>query len=377
MVKKVVRVGKIPAIISILIILGGCTLPLHYGQLSKRTEEEIRQKWLALPESVRSDELFSVSPQSSPDSMQAGRLSLSARREALESLRFVRYLAGVSGFVLEDAQLSRGAQQGALLLSMGSFSHYPLQPDGMPASFYDEASLSLKESSLCKGWEGLRPSLDRGLVRCDGLANILTVSHRRWLLNPRLQKVGIGFYDNFAVFSLKDASGSDHPYEMVAWPSPGSFPREYFDADDPWSVTLSTDYYMPVDNRVEVTVTRLDDARVWELEGSSGHPENGGAFLTVDQSDYGDGATIIFRPPVSELAQGEGADIVAGDYEVVVGNIRNRQGASGAITYRVDFFDLEPEQGSPTGNTSGTPEYQLLDEGGQLLDAGEELPPLY
>jgi len=95
--------------------------------------------------------------------------------------------------------------------------------------------------------------------------NLSTVGHRRWLLNPGMEKTGFGQCGRYyCTYILDSVMGASVKFDFIAWPARNYMPVEYFnDASVPWSVNLGSDYFSPSLNEVEVTLKRRSDNKVW------------------------------------------------------------------------------------------------------------------
>lgn len=340
--------------------LFSCSFAQDYNDLIARSEEDIRNEWQWLGAEEEIDATYEKIPVWNESPYTEGEPDVISKNAALKQIRFIRYLAGLNNFVSFDYSLTRKAQMGALLLKTSDFSHFPVKPEGMNDVFYSSAGESVKTSSLCRGWTSLSAAVRDGVIRCDSLDHLFTVSHRRWLLNPSLRRVGVGYIDGMSVFTLKDQSGLSSSFEMVAWPAPGCFPREYFNADDPWSISFSSDFYQLPDENIEVTIFRKSDDMSWVLNRSFNDPSNNEGLFSVDTSPYGIENVLVFRPPVSQLQEKESTQIIKGEYSVLINGIKNFSGQKGSLTYKVTFFDLSDQVAPLEANQTGDVEmFQL------------------
>lgn len=141
------------------------------------------------------------------------------RRDGLLTTNTYRYLAGLD-FVTIDDEKSRLDQACAVIMDRNhTLTHTPPQDfacwtqDG-----YDGAS----HSNIATA-----PSVYAvHLYMFDGGANNQgTLGHRRWILAPSLDTIGIGSTDNYScMYVLHSAADDGHPY--VPWPPAGPVPVE-------------------------------------------------------------------------------------------------------------------------------------------------------
>lgn len=175
----------------------------------------------------------------------------------------------------------------------------------------------------------------------DEDSNIGRVGHRRWLLNPSMQKTGFGLVNGLygthsAVYAF-DESGSASEYGVM-WPAQ-NMPTEYFNAKFPWSISMGNSVDL---SKVHVNVKRNSDGKEWNFSQSS----SDGAFY-VDNGNYGQKGCIIFRPNgVKEYKAGDSYSV-----NIVTGL------GSGDVSYTVNFFDLDA---TPTQSPYSPPSHSAV-----------------
>ncbi len=89
-----------------------------------------------------------------------------------------------------------------------------------------------------------------GSIKCymddSDPTNIDRVGHRRWCLNPAMQKAGFAGAKQFAAMWSMDRSRAEVPdYDFVAFPPPGLIPTSTFSSHYAWSVSLNRAKYEP------------------------------------------------------------------------------------------------------------------------------------
>lgn len=225
-------------------------------------------------------------------SYSAGELSEDTLNTALAILNQVRYIAGISYNVTLDDEYNKKTQAAALVNYVNNeISHYPVKPAGMPDELYQLGAEGAKSSNLSSS-TGFRNFSDMisGQLSDSDTSNIDRLGHRRWLLNPTMQKTGFG-----AVTGKNGTQGAvyaiDNPFEetdiRVAWPAQ-NMPATYFAASDPWSVSMNE----VIDkSTVKVTLTRDSDKKQWTFSDSKSD-----GYFNVDNGGYGRQGCIIFRP---------------------------------------------------------------------------------
>ncbi len=222
-------------------------------------------------------------------------------------------------------------------------------------------------SNIARGFPSIESAIHHGYIRDDDLFNLRAVGHRRWILNPRFDRTGFGYADGVhyadqrvignSTMQVHNAEGPDIEYDYIAWPAPGYFPREFFDSDDPWSVTLNPGRYLePEFGSVSVRLSRLHDRRSWTLDARDAEVSLDREFFTVNLERYGVPNAIIFRPAPGEIGVRDRVNLMGdleiepGTYRVEISGLKRRNGAQETIKYEVTFFDLEPGlRGLPPG----------------------------
>ncbi|MBR3995877.1 MAG: hypothetical protein IKI97_11445 [Clostridia bacterium] len=293
----------------------------------------------------------------------AGKLKKSGLDDALNSLKMVRFLAGVpyENVKLTD-ELNDIAQHGAVLLAAtNQFTHSPGKPADMTVEFYKKGEQGCKEANINAGRNSISNAVI-GFVFDAGQGNITNAGHRRWVLKPGGENFGMGFvkgaqsYGGYRInMYVYDGKG---PFDCeadsyVAWPNAGAFPLQYFaDSNNifapitaPWSINLGEQYSVPSKKNAKIKLTRKSDGKEWIFDFQT--PDLGKEEMTddklhfsVDNDGYGMGKALIFRPDIKSLgviADGE-------SFNVEVSGIKYRDGSEAVLSYDINFFDLESEQ---------------------------------
>ena len=250
------------------------------------------------------------------------------RGECLRQLKIYRYLCDVPWRELQlDAEMNRLADAGAALCErIGRLDHTPENP-GLPEDEYKTGYRGTSNSNLYQGQEDIVPQV-RGYMDDSDARNIDRVGHRRWCLNPPLQKTGFGRSGRFGAMWSMDRSNAKAPdYELVAFPPPGWMPDYYFAEHYAWSVSLHRQKFKKPDPAaVKVTVTPLGDDHV---RRDPPLPLN---HLKVDTDGPGIPYCVIFRPTCVRVEPGA-------RYWVEITGLETRDGPA-AVRYVVAFFEL-------------------------------------
>jgi len=264
----------------------------------------------------------------------AGVLSHQFVQQGLAEANFVRFLAGLPGDLVLDTSMNRHGQHGAVLLaSEVQLTHSPPRPENMNERFFEQAFRGTSTGNLSWGanslWEAIRAYMhnsDR-----NGISHL---GHRRWILNPQLQRVGFGFANRFASMHVLDTSRrGTFAFDTIAWPAAGNFPVEYMAGSQAWSLSLNPLIY---DNtrisNIEVSLTRRTDGRTWQF--SANDNDTDGQFFNVSTHGFGVPFCIIFRP--DGIYNYNPRD----SFLVEVTGVYRIDGQRTTITYEVDFFRL-------------------------------------
>lgn len=123
--------------------------------------------------------------------------------------------------------------------------------------------------------------------------------------------------------------------DTLEWPSGPAFPVEYFDDDDPWSLTLNpASYQTPNPTDVTVTVHDVAGGVAYTLNDSDDTATSSGEYFTVNTQFYGVAPCIIFRP-------GDAVTYDDGDrFDITIVGVKRMDGTPVTISYSVEFFAL-------------------------------------
>lgn len=263
-----------------------------------------------------------------------GKLSSQTVKSALNTLNFIRYVAGIPYDVKNDVNYEKKAQAATVVNQANNvMTHYPKKPADMDEEFYNIGSNGAGSSNLGYGYNSLSSAICDGWMADEDDSNIDRVGHRRWCLNPNMSKTGFGVTGNqYAMYAFDFSRTDADRYTGVAWPAQNMpvelFERGYYGAL-PWSFSVGT--AVEADS-VNVVITRMSDGKIWRFSKAS----KDGDFY-VENSYYGQCGCIIFRPK-------DITEYKAGDKFKVEITGRNLSAA-----YDVNFFSL-----SGSVNTNNT-----------------------
>lgn len=255
----------------------------------------------------------------------SGELSDATLQNALDTLNFVRYIAGLSYDVTLSETYTQYCQDGALVLSAnGALTHTPTQPSGMSSALYRSGYAGTSNGNISSGYSNLATNIISGwMADYIGESNLTCVGHRRWCLNPVMTSTGFGYVGRYSAMYASDNYYAKTTTTGIVWPAQ-TMPVEYFKSYYPWS--YSAGKYLS--GTYTVVLTNETSGQVWTMSTSSGYSSSG-SYALVENSNYGQTGCIIFRP--------SGATYNTGDvYSVVITS------SSGSVlaSYTVDFFSL-------------------------------------
>jgi uncharacterized protein YkwD len=278
-----------------------------------RTADEIKKK-LA--------DITAVPPKEGKD--MAGE-----RAAALRRLNAFRYLAGVPHDVELDYDADTACQAGARLCAkLGRIEHQPSNP-GLPEDEFKLAFKGTSRSNLAAGYPTLSKAVDTWMDDSDE-GNVALVGHRRWCLNPAMQKTGFGRSDQYTAMYVFDQTRKEIPdYDFVAYPPPGPVPVEYFRSGMAWSVSVNPKKYNKPGDDVKVRVYAADDKG-----DRKGEPLKLKS-TKVETNAFGIPNCIIIRPERVAAVPGRG-------YVVEIdGLTKGKDKAAAPLRYSVEFFSLK------------------------------------
>lgn len=213
---------------------------------------------------------------------------------ALRRLQSYRFLCGVPYADIDLVEdLCILAREGArICATLDKITHTPDNP-GWPESEYRPAYEGASNCNLYTHSGDFESLLVRSVdfyMDDSDADNIDAVGHRRWCLNPKMNRTGFGESGAYAAMWSTDQSRSPAPsFEFVAFPPPGHIPLDFLPANTAWSISPHPDRF-DLDGEVTVTVHELDAT----------YCKTGGPLplthLRVSSENIGSGPCIIFRP---------------------------------------------------------------------------------
>jgi len=248
------------------------------------------------------------------------------RQTALLRLRSYRFLCSLPQEKLAlDVALDEDAVAVADICSrLGKLSHAPENPD-LPEEEYQRAFTAAGKCNLSCGLSTLTKAIDMWMNDSDAY-NVGQLGHRRWCLNPRMQKLGLGRSGDYCAMWAFDSSGaSAADYDMISFPPPGYVPIDFFGPNYAWSVTLNPAKYLaPELKEIEVQLFPIEQGQAdrehaLELEN-----------LAVDTQGYGVSNCIIFQPKAMQVGTGH-------SYLLEIRGLQTRDGEPASVIFPVHF----------------------------------------
>ncbi|MBR3436352.1 MAG: cell wall-binding repeat-containing protein, partial [Lachnospiraceae bacterium] len=303
---------------------------------------ELRKLLQEIPEVTS---YYAVEPVVTGPDYRPGTLEPEGYANALAWINYYRRAAGLKLVAFTDA-LNESAAYGALAdAAINQLTHNPTKPSDMPDEVFAKGYYATSHSNISFSYgygiaNVLRVAI-RGQMADESAGNVPMLGHRRWLLNPGVQTMGVGsannggsYYTAVRVFGDDVEEESVTDYAFVSWPASGNNLSDTFESSVPWSVTLNPDRYgRPDRSQVKVVLTRESDGKVWTFDSSTDTSNVGAAYdyFNVDNMGYGVSNCIIFRPAYNDLPAYDGR------YTVDVSGITDRTGNAAEIHYQVLF----------------------------------------
>lgn len=303
-------------------------------ELDYPTQEEIKQKYSEMEFSVIKDVEY-TEDYSTKSPYAIGDISNEDRLQALNSVNFCRYLAGLPADVTLNDSFNETTQAASLVnASNGVLSHFPSQPSDMSDELYKLGSSGARSSNIASGYSNIAASVINGYVADTDSSNIDRVGHRRWVLNPSMKQTGFGFVEKYTAMYSFDKSRSDSfTGDYVAWP-PKNMPNEIYTQSSygyAFSVSLNSSYEYPNLENITVDLSSKLLGKSWHLDKTSTDMKTN--YLTVNNDGYGMNRCIIFN-----VGQFPENDTVS----VKISGLK-KNGVSTSISYDVNFFNLFDE----------------------------------
>lgn len=169
----------------------------------------------------------------------------------------------------------------------GKISHTPPRPPDVDDELYRRAQEGASHSNLSAGTD-LPGSID-GYMNDSDPSNIDRIGHRRWCLNPLLEKTGLGLDSEFsAMWSMDESGRGVRGMEAVLYPPVGWCPVDFFSPSRAFSISL-----------LRGGIPKKEDLRAsvrpFDADWVPGEPLELD-HLAMAEGDFGHSPCIVFRP---------------------------------------------------------------------------------
>jgi Cysteine-rich secretory protein family len=252
------------------------------------------------------------------------------RAAALRRLKAYRYLAGVpyDDLTLDDDANTACQAGAALCAKIGHLDHKPKNP-GLPEDEYELGVKGTSRSNLAWGFPTLSKAVDTWMDDSDE-GNVGRVGHRRWCLNPLMQKTGFGRSGQFSAMYVFDQTREKvSDYDFVAWPPAGLVPVEYFKGSMAWTVSVNPKKFNKPGDDVKVSVYPIDKGEKSKIALRM-------KSTVVEKNAFGIPNCIIFRPELP-------VKLGRGYFVKIEGLTKGKDQAAAPLEYTVEFFSLSPK----------------------------------
>jgi hypothetical protein len=267
------------------------------GDPASRSQAEVCSAWQAGHQTVASSPFTPGANTCDP-----GSLPPEAVVDALRRLNLFRWLVGL-GPTTDDPTQDPNDQACADISAnnpAGPQAHFP---DPSSTCYSSAGAAGAGSSNIAWGCDSAADAMDQWMED-DG--NETTLGHRRWLLNPPLGPVGLGFYSGgsgtWGSASCLGVFGASNPGPNPSWyayPPPGYAPLETVSGI--WSLHSGQ---WGVD-AITVTITRASDGAtlpVQMLPLSGGYGQDAAAWQLDPSSGQGFTAGETYHVTISHLS---------------------------------------------------------------------------
>lgn len=268
------------------------------SKVSTPTQAQIRNFLLNNKVNVNADPSFSQEPSlSAPYS--AGSLDSATTSNALNTLNWIRYIAGIQSDVKLDSDYGQKCQAGSLVMALNkSLSHYPTKPEGLDQSLFDLGYAGTSNSNIASGLYSRPASSIIAYMSDSDTYNLASLGHRQWCLNPMMGKTGFGYASQYSCMYSTDMSNTSTPdYEAIMWPA-NNTPTCIFARDDAWSFSAS--WIDASDTTLSVELVRTTDGKTWHFTDPTieNNPNSDGYFRVASSpyASFGGNNTLAFIP---------------------------------------------------------------------------------
>ena len=238
-----------------------------------------------------------------------------AQVSAIRRLNGHRYLSGVSAKVKLDEDLCEMARDEVEELSFAA-------PEKVETNNSVRIPDNVESPSLFAGVDAFMADMVES--QRQGLAR------RRQLLNPRMNRVGLGLKNRFMVMTANEFKPRKAPnWHLVSHPAHGYMPVDYFSADRPWMLIINHKHYRSVINEKSMVVRPIEEnlrlGKPLELENKTQF------LLNVLDKDAPADHVFYFYPQNLDISPGKRYWIQ------ITGFLKRGGGSDHSIEYVVEF----------------------------------------
>ena len=288
------------------------------NSLQRHTQQEIIDYVEAHPFDVNAPIEYEVEPDL--DNFNPGEISDKLKTDGINAINVMRYIAGLDEVTLDDDYNSLTAY-GSMINSINrTLTHFPTQPDGMSDDIYKLCYKGTSSSNISYNWHNIANAVINCMQDLSRESNMAHLGHRRWILYPRIGKIGVGQVGNYSCTYVFDKSNTDgYGVTGVKWPAT-NMPTDYFSKDDIWSYNVGKTVNM---DDVKVTLVN-NSGQSWTFSNNCSD-----GYFNVSNNNYGLPGCIIFRPDgITSYNDGD-------SYIVTITGVSDTD-----ICYDVNFFSL-------------------------------------
>lgn len=259
-----------------------------------------------------------------------------------ESINLVRWLAGFPGNIDTDPELNRISQMVSVIQYIRRNTDISSYWDYSPARQYYLEYLQAKPHCMFVNNCGTDNLYGATAYFMRDIHSPYTVSHRLTILDPRLERIGWGFYDNGStLYVANSGTPGASTQKALCWPAPGFFPNEIFNGIQTWSVSLNPEYYQkPAHEKVRVKLTFLYNNKEIILDHTTHTRGYCGTdfdpLFHVENHGPGFGNVITFRPGSKDAIYADGAV-----WKVEITGLKDIKGRPASLSYHVEFVAMD------------------------------------
>ncbi|HEY4179526.1 MAG TPA: CAP domain-containing protein [Kofleriaceae bacterium] len=236
-----------------------------------------------------------------------GTLSAGGKADALKRINGFRWLVGL-GPTTESASLDATDQECANMESWWNFSGggSPHAPPSTTKCYTATGASGAGMSNIAWG-QGPALSIDQ-FMEDDG--NETTLGHRRWIMNPKLGPVGIGYWEGGGTYGSAEClavfgqSGTSNVPKWVSQPNPGFVPVVI----TTWTWSFSS--ALAGTANAQIAMTRMSDGMslpVTRMTLSQGYGQD---TISWKPMGWTPAAGETYKVTVSGLTQGDVSYVV-------------------------------------------------------------------